>query len=67
MQCTNTAYVTVNGIHLCRLDFNWWIGAQEPESIGSNAIEVVDANDQSDLNKIIQTHKPQMSEKPELQ
>lgn len=55
MQCTNAAFVSVNGIHYCRLDFNWLV-AQQRDGLTFDNLEAqifpLDPNDQKEVEKI---------------
>jgi len=56
LQCTNAAFVKVNGIAYCRLDFNWLVGQKKldlsPESL-ANSVFPINPEDQKDVDKII--------------
>lgn len=58
MRCSNSAWVRVDGIELCRLDFNWWLGSVKEDKIKEATIVLLPeyANERRDLDMIIKFH-----------
>lgn len=62
LQCSNAAFVMVKTPTMeepnptCRLDLNWLVGSLKPEEIKQIEFKILDDENQSDLDNILQMH-----------
>lgn len=62
LQCANAAFVNIKHpdrevpTPTCRLDLNWLVGSLKPDGLREYSFEVINPENQSDLDNIINMH-----------